>query len=230
MYPNHEGTGRHQWSRRISVAQIRSAKFGRTSIGRRGFNEDEVVGFLHRLAEEVSGLEADLASVRAENSRIKAALRDWQRQVGDSRSPVSGAGSSVDAINLISRAQRQIEAQVAETARYCRMRELEARQRYEEIVNTARMHAKEDADRVAHAYRANSGGHYSPEGERAERTGAWLNALLRSLDALAAHVDATRRTFATEVEKLTESPAVTWDAFNAAPTSSGTVYPTTYRN
>jgi cell division septum initiation protein DivIVA len=227
MHPNQEDTGRHHWSRRISVAQIRSAKFGRTSIGRRGFNEDEVVHFLHRLAEEVSGLEADLASVRAENSRIKAALRDWQRQVGDSRMPTSG--SSADAINLISRAQRQIEAQVAETARYCRMRELEARQRYEEIVNTARQHAREDADRVAQAYRASSGGHYSPEGERAERTGAWLNALLRSLDALAAHVDVTRRTFAVEVEKLTEVPSVTWDQFNA-PTSSGTVYPSAYRS
>src|SRR5262249_24389498 len=98
MYPNQEGTGRHQWSRRISVAQIRSVRFGRTSIGRRGFNEEEVVHFLHRLAEEVSGLEADLASVRAENSRIKAALRDWQRQAGEVR-PVGGTGSSVDAIN-----------------------------------------------------------------------------------------------------------------------------------
>lgn len=203
MHPE-QGTGRHVWSRRTSAEQIRSARFGRTTLGRRGFNEEEVTGFLHRLAEEVSGLEADLAAVRAENARIKGALRDWQTQAGEARTP-GASTTSVEAISLLSRAQRQIEAQVAETERYCRLREQEARQRYEEIVNTARHHAKEDADRVVRAYRASAGSHYSPEGERAERTGVWLNALLRSLDALAAHVDATRRSFAVEVEKLDSS-------------------------
>jgi DivIVA domain-containing protein len=200
-----QGTGRHAWSHRTSAEQIRTARFGRTAMGRRGFNEEEVTGFLHRLAEEISGLEADMATVRAENARIKGALRDWQSQAGEGRTGMSTTSTPVEAINLISRAQRQIEAQVAETERYCRVREQEARQRYEEIVNSARHHAKEDAERVVRAYRASAGSQYTPEGERAERTGVWLNALLRSLDALAAHVDATRRSFAVEVDKLAES-------------------------
>ena len=121
MYPE-QATGRHVWSSRTSAAQIRSARFGRTTLGRRGFNEEEVTAFLHRLAEEVSGLESDLAASRAENARIKGALRDWQSQAGDSRTAPGGAGTSVEAISLLSRAQRQIEAQVAETERYCRLR------------------------------------------------------------------------------------------------------------
>jgi DivIVA domain-containing protein len=222
MYPE-QGTGRHVWSSRTSAEQIRSARFGRTTLGRRGFNEDEVTGFLHRLAEEVSGLEADLAAVRAENARIKGALRDWQSQAGEARTALGGASPSVDAINLLSRAQRQIEAQVAETERYCRLREQEARQRYEEIVNTARHHAKEDADRVVRAYRASAGSQYSPDGERAERTAVWLNALLRSLDALAAHVDATRRSFAVEVEKLADSSSRDWSQADL-PLQPGAIY------
>ena len=213
MYPDHaETTGRHRLPRRLSADQIRSATFNRTPLGRRGFVEEEVTRFLYRLAEEIGALESRLDNAQAENTRIKSALREWQSQSGDGHGARGGAGAvvPVEAINLLSRAQRQIEAQVAETERYCRMREEEAHQRYNEIVNEARQHAKEDAERVARAYRASAGDRYSPEGERAERTGVWLNALLRSLDALAAHVDATRRSFAVEVEKLSEPVSPTW--------------------
>jgi cell division initiation protein len=229
MHPDSEGTGRHDWSRRMSVERIRSARFGRTPLGRRGFSEDEVTDFLHRIAEEVSALEADLAIQRAENARIKGALRDWQSQAGGARGMRAATSTPVEAINLLSRAQRQIEAQVAETERYCRLREQEARQRYDEIVNNARQHAKEDAERVVRAYRASAGSEYSPEGERAERTAVWVNALLRSLDALAAHVDATRRSFAVEVQKLTEPASGSWFYADAAG-RSGAVYGSQYRS
>jgi hypothetical protein len=56
----------------------------------------------------------------------------------------------------------------------------------------------------------------------------WLTALLRSLDALAAHVDATRRSFAVEVQKLTESSSGTWfyaDAHDRA----GAIYDSQHR-
>jgi DivIVA domain-containing protein len=100
----------HGWSRRMSVEHIRSARFGRTPLGRRGFSEDEVTDFLHRLAEEVSGLEGELASLRAENARIKGALRDWQSQAGGPRGMDVATSTPTEAINLLSRAQRQIEA------------------------------------------------------------------------------------------------------------------------
>jgi DivIVA domain-containing protein len=225
MHPDIEATGRHDWSRRISAERIRSAKFGRTPLGRRGFNEDDVTDFVHRVAEDVRVLEAELANLRAENARIKGALREWQSQASGARGTLARTNTSADAINLLSRAQRQIEAQVAETERYCRLREQEARERYDEIVSNARHHAKEDAERVVRAYRASAGNQYSPEGERAERTGVWLNALLRSLDALAAHVDATRRSFAVEVQKLTEPSSGNWN-YADLPTQAGATYGT----
>jgi len=45
---------------------------------RRGLDPDEVHAFLHRVADELSAVRAELARTRAENSRIKHALRDWQ--------------------------------------------------------------------------------------------------------------------------------------------------------
>jgi DivIVA domain-containing protein len=196
-------------TRRLSPEHVRRATFGRTALGRRGLNEDDVYDFLHRLALEWDGLESELATAHHENLRLKAALRDWQSQHGE---PPGGgrraaAALPVEAVNLLSRAQRQIEAQVAETERYCRIREQEAIQRYEEIVYQARLDAKEEAEHVVRTYRATAGPRYSPDGERAERTTVWLNALLRSLDALAGHVDATRKAFAMEIEGLHASAA-----------------------
>jgi hypothetical protein len=193
-------------TRRLSPEHVRRATFGRTALGRRGLHEDEVVDFPHRVALELDGLETELGSARAENLRLKAALRDWQTQRGDPHGGQRPAALPIEAVNLLSRAQRQIEAQVAETDRYCRLREQEAIQRYDEIVQQARLHASEESERVVRAYRTTAGPRYSPEGERAERTTVWLNALLRSLDALAAHVDATRKAFAMDVEGL-QAPA-----------------------
>jgi DivIVA domain-containing protein len=146
MHPDYaEVTGRHRLPRRLSADQIRSAAFNRTPLGRRGFSEEEVTRFLYRLAEEVGALESELANAEAENARIKAALRDWQSHSTDGHGGRDGGTGTllpVEAINLLSRAQRQIEAQVAETERHCRVREQEAHQRYNEIVHEARQHAK----------------------------------------------------------------------------------------
>ena len=179
------------------------ATFGRRALGRKGLHEEDVYDFLHRVALELGGLETELATTQAENGRLKAALRDWQSQHGDPQ--IAGrrvAALPVEAVNLLSRAQRQIEVQAAETERYCRIREQEAIQRYDEFMQQARVDAQEESEHVVRTYRATAGPRYSPEGERAERTTAWLNALLRSLDALAGHVDATRKAFAMEVEGL----------------------------
>ena len=215
-------------AKRLSPERIRSANFTRTTFGRRGIVEDEVLAFLHRVAGDVNGLEDELAMVRAENGRLKDALRQWQSQQRDPHArPTTEA--STEAIAIMSRAQRQIDAQVAEAEHYCRSREREARQRYDEIVHRAKQHAKEEAERVARAYRATAGGGYSPDGERAERSGVWVNALLRSLDALAAHVDATRRAFAVEVEKLSVPAEAVWGTDDPALTHGAARTQATYR-
>jgi DivIVA domain-containing protein len=215
-------------ARRISPEQIRSATFSRTTFGRRGISEDEVLRFLHRVAGDVNGLEDELAMARAENARLKDALRQWQSQQRDPHAQPT-TEVSPEAITILSRAQRQIDAQVAEAEHYCRLREREARQRYDEIVLRAKQHAKEEAERVARAYRVSAGGGYSSDGERAERSAVWVNALLRSLDALAAHVDATRRAFAVEVEKLTVPTDAAWGTGDPALTHGTVRAQATYR-
>jgi DivIVA domain-containing protein len=215
-------------ARRLSPEQIRAATFSRTTFGRRGISEDEVLRFMHRVAGDVNSLEDELAMVRAENARLKDALRQWQSQQRDPHARPT-VEAPTEAIAILSRAQRQIDAQVAEAEHYCRLREREARQRYDEIVLRAKTHAKEEAERVARAYRVTAGGGYSTDGERAERSAVWVNALLRSLDALAAHVDATRRAFAVEVEKLTVPADPAWGTEDPALTHGTVRAQATYR-
>ncbi len=47
-------------------------------LGRRGYQIDDVDALLHRLAYELGERSRQLAEVRAENRRIKTALRSWQ--------------------------------------------------------------------------------------------------------------------------------------------------------
>lgn len=49
-----------------------------TRLGRRGYRVDEVDALLHRLAYELRERTNQLTEVRAENWRIKNALRSWQ--------------------------------------------------------------------------------------------------------------------------------------------------------
>ncbi|MDG4828857.1 DivIVA domain-containing protein [Solwaraspora sp. WMMD1047] len=62
----------------ISPAQVRDRRF--TDSARRGCDPGEVHAFLHLVADELAALRAELATTRAENLRIKQALRDWQPQ------------------------------------------------------------------------------------------------------------------------------------------------------
>ncbi|GAB3964483.1 hypothetical protein GCM10027615_07250 [Plantactinospora veratri] len=55
--------------------QVRSRRF---RITWRGLDPDEVVTFLDRVADEIGGLQAELARSRQETARIKDALRRWQ--------------------------------------------------------------------------------------------------------------------------------------------------------
>ncbi|GAB3171364.1 hypothetical protein FHX75_1235 [Micromonospora palomenae] len=49
-----------------------------TRRGRRGYQVDDVDALLHRLAFELLKQSRQLEDVRAENQRIKRALRTWQ--------------------------------------------------------------------------------------------------------------------------------------------------------
>jgi len=220
MSSNDTTTGGGPLPRHMSPDQVRNTGFTRTARGRRGFAEDEVERFVHRLADELARHEADKMRLLDENRRLKQAMRDWQsrhvpdpaqdlqqRVTADAAALMAQAQQqrvTADAAALMARAQQHIDAQVAQAELYCRQREQEAVQHYDEIVREARAQAAREADQVARQYRASAGDDYSSDKERVERQRVYLRAMLKALDAVGDHLHATRSVFAVEVTKLDE--------------------------
>ena len=69
----------------LTPQQVRATTFGRTPLGRRGFNEDEVVEFLDRVAEDLARRDRSEAHTRANAERHKNALRAWSVEHAQSR-------------------------------------------------------------------------------------------------------------------------------------------------
>ncbi|SCL14429.1 DivIVA domain-containing protein [Micromonospora inyonensis] len=70
--------GRHYRSsayRPLCAGRIRDRQF---PLVRRGLDPGEVTAFLHRVADDLAALHAELDQIRNENARIKQSLRDWQ--------------------------------------------------------------------------------------------------------------------------------------------------------
>jgi DivIVA domain-containing protein len=191
--------------RRLTPEQIRTSRFGRSPLGRRGYNEDDVNQFTNRLAEELAARDAEVVRLIDENHRLKQAMRDWQSERIDQPGAEVTERVNAETAELVAKAQQQIDAQLAQTELYCRQREQEAVRRYDEIVRHARIQVKREAEQVAHRYRATSGAGYDPDQETLQRQQVYIGALLQALDALGAHVQATRQAFATEIGKLSEA-------------------------
>jgi DivIVA domain-containing protein len=189
----------------LSAEQVRRVRFDRTGLGRRGVSEDEVYGFLHRVAEELAARDAANTALFEENRRLKEAMRDWQARHSGPQ-PAGTERVSADAIAMMSRAQEQIDAQLAQADLVARQTVLRAQEQYEQIVAEARGRAHHEADRVAHQYRASAGTSYNPDQEQIRRQQVYLQALLQALDAVAAHLNATRQVFAVEVQNLAGTP------------------------
>ena len=188
--------------RRMTPDQVRSTEFNRTNLGRRGLSEDEVQNFAHRVADELAARETDNMRLFDENRRLKHAMRDWQSRQRVEPTNDLQQRVTADAAALMARAQQHIDAQVAQAELYCRQREEEAVRRYDEIVQQARAQAAADAEQVAHEYRAVAGPNYSSDQERIQRQRVYLRAMLKALDAVGDHLQATRAAFAVEVTHL----------------------------
>jgi DivIVA domain-containing protein len=120
----------------ISPSGIREVRFTRAPIARRGYDIDEVNRFMYRLAEQVAARDAEKASLRAEVER----LRDWIRtRIQDSDDPGAPAATGLNAqmIALMSQAQQQADAYIAQAEAYSRQLTIEARQRADELITEA---------------------------------------------------------------------------------------------
>jgi DivIVA domain-containing protein len=193
--------------RRLTPEQVRTATFARSPLGRRGYNEDEVNQFNNRLAEELAARDHEVVRLIDENHRLKQAMRDWQSERIDQPDVEIAERVNAETAALMAKAQQHIDAQLAQTELYCRQREQEAVRRYDEIVRHARQQVRKEAEQVAHRYRATSGAGYNPDQETLRRQQVYIGALLQALDALGAHVQATRQAFASEIGNLTSGPA-----------------------
>lgn len=186
----------------ISPERIRTWEFSRTSLRRRGYNEDEVRFFLSRMAEEIAAGDTEKAALRTEIRRLRNYFREHRVNVDQPQHEAGETGPTLAAINLMSRAQQAADAQVAQAEGYCRRLVSDAREHYENILREASEQATEAAEQAGAAYRARSEHESdpdagSPEREALERRIAWLHTFadvtqvqLRSvLEALTREVD-----------------------------------------
>jgi DivIVA domain-containing protein len=184
----------------LSSDQIRGRTFDRAPLGRRGFDEQEVQQFVELASDELATREREIEHLAEEterladeNRRLKHAMREWHRQQ-----------MGFDSAELMARTQQEIEDQIAQAERYSREREEDATRRYDAIIAEARQHAQEEL-----AASTNLPAAARPTGEPAggpgsERQLAHVRGLLQALDGLAAHVDAAREAFASEVQVVAD--------------------------
>ena len=70
-------------SARVTAARLRRPDFRRSWWF--GLDDREVRRFMRQVADGWESVEQDLAKLREENARLKAALREWQSAVGVAR-------------------------------------------------------------------------------------------------------------------------------------------------
>jgi DivIVA domain-containing protein len=188
---------------RLTPERVRKMQFTRTQIGRRGLAEDEVNLFLERVAEDIAARDAEDASMRAMVLHYQNTLADWRAEYRD---PHGRSGPnvvpSVEAVNILSRAQQEADSYVAQTQAYCRRLAVDARDHAQQILTEAQAQAEEAANRAVQGYRARSGDAYTPEFEELERRLAWARTFLSSLESVEAQLRTAREALSYEFDRL----------------------------
>jgi len=104
-------------TRRLTAAEIRSARFGQSPMAWRGYSEEEVGAFLARVATEIESDEAERVALRTEIDRLRHFYREHGADVdrvplGESRRPPASPG------DLTSQARQRLDALTANAERY----------------------------------------------------------------------------------------------------------------
>lgn len=182
----------------LTPERIRSVSFSKSPLGRRGVDADEVELFQHRLAEEIAAGEAENQRLRAEIVR----LRDWYRSHGQNVDPAMlPAQADVTSVNLLSEAQLQAEAAIAQAEAHCRQLAGEARRQASEMLREAEQRAEVAAQDAARSYRDTAGEDRTAEIEEMERRLAWLRAFCQAVQV---QLHAASDAFAQEVDKMAQ--------------------------
>jgi DivIVA domain-containing protein len=123
-------TGSTAWSggRRLTPADVRDVRFGRSSVFHPGYDDTEVDRFLDRVGEELSRLHKEKAELRDRVHALEA------RVDGETRPDAPSA----QAVGILAAAQQTADQYVAEAETFSREMATEAREHYEEQVRQAR--------------------------------------------------------------------------------------------
>jgi DivIVA domain-containing protein len=198
---------------RLVPERVRATRFSRTPIGRRGLNEEEVVQFLLRVADDIAARDAAEASLRAKVAHYKNTLIQWQREQleirpedGQPAPPPPAPVPTVAAVNLLSQAQQQADAYIAQTQEYCRRLAADAHDHSQEILSEAAAQAEIAAQSAAQAYGAPNGSGWSVELEELDRRLAWAKTFLATLGSVEAQLRTAREALSYEFDKLRQSP------------------------
>jgi DivIVA domain-containing protein len=190
---------------RLTPERVRTTQFTRSPIGRRGFSEEDVQLFLQRVAEDIAARDADDASMRATISHYQRTLAQWQSERSEPRGEDPLAQTrrpTVEAINILSRAQQEADSYVAQTQAYCRRLAVDARQHAERILAEAQAKAEEAAGLAVEEYRRRAGNDHAPEFEELERRLVWARTFLASLESVETQLRTAREALTFEFDRL----------------------------
>ena len=202
MQPPEQGGPSRRRRASLTPDRVRTTVFSRSSLARRGYDVDEVQLFLQRIAEDIAASETEKGKLREEIHR----LRSWYRSRGhdiDGTRQATQAYANAQAVQLLSDAQLQAEAYIAQAQAYSRRVAVEARQQAELVLRDAQERADAASETAAQDYRYNAGNGYAAELEEMERRMAWLRAFCHAIQV---QLHAATDAFTREVDKLSQFP------------------------
>jgi DivIVA domain-containing protein len=190
----------YQTNYRLTPDEVRTMRFSRTPLGRRGLSEDEVRTALVRVAEDMSSSDAEKAALRAEVSR----LRDYfRRHHPEAKVIEHDHRPRAEAVNILSQAQQQADAYVAQALEYGRQVTAQARHQAEDLLQDAQRRAEAAAESAAHEYRRQAGHQYAAQIEELERRSAWLRTFAKAVQV---QMQSATDAFSREIEKVAAAP------------------------
>lgn len=194
---------------RMTATQVGQTRFGRTPLGRRGYDTAEVDSFIADVARELARRFELETSLRAEADNFKRALRDWQSRVSDQRQAESMRNIDSDAVNLLSQAQQQAEGYVSQAQDYCRQIIGQARGQARDVLQLAREQAELEADRAASEYRRRAGDNRDSRQEDTERKLARAKAFLNAINSAEEQLRVARQQLDADIAQLTHENLTT---------------------
>ena len=130
-------TGPHAESP-LTPQEIREAPFPSSRLGRRGLDESEVRAFCDRVANEMTRTLTERTALESEVRRLRERVIGVRAQAGPGAAPDE---AQVQAVNVLTMAQRTADRYVADAQDYSRELAQDAHLRHDEILREAQVRA-----------------------------------------------------------------------------------------